>query len=100
LHVSNKKQELLAFTGTWVPGFPVLIAGIHVLLFCVVVCVLFVFVMCPVHNFVLCLVHLTIPVSLDCPFLIDPSVFSNVYLYVSLDCSLLIFTSVFLAINQ
>ena len=30
-------------------------------------------------NFVFCLVHLTIPVSLDCPFLIDPSVFSNVY---------------------
>ena len=79
MHVSNKKQELLAFTGTWVPGFPVLIGGIRVLFFCVVVCVLFVFVMCPVHNFVLCLVHLTIPVSLVCPFLIDPSVFSNVY---------------------
>jgi hypothetical protein len=27
-----------------------------------------------------------LPVSLDCPFLIAPSVFSNVYLPVSLDC--------------
>jgi hypothetical protein len=41
-----------------------------------------------------------LPVFLDCPFLIDPSVFSNVYLYVSLDCTLMIVTSVFLAINQ
>jgi hypothetical protein len=30
LHVSNKKQELLAFTGTWVPWFPGLIGGIRV----------------------------------------------------------------------
>jgi hypothetical protein len=30
LHVSKKKQELLAFTGTWVPGFPGLIGGIRV----------------------------------------------------------------------
>ena len=29
--------------------------------------------------FVLCLVHPVIPVSLDCPFLIVPSVFSNVH---------------------
>jgi len=93
-----RNRNCLSFTGTWVPGFPGLIGGI--LLFCVVVCVLFVFVMCPVPNFVLCLVHLTIPVSLDCPFLIGPSVFSNVCLYVSLDCPLLIVTSVFLAINQ
>ena len=70
------------------------------LLFCVVLCVLFVFVMCPVPNFVLRLVHITIPISLDCPFLIGPSVFSNVCLYVSLDCPLLIVTSVFLTINQ
>ena len=27
-----------------------------------------------------CLVHPMLPVSLDCPFLIAPSVFSNVYL--------------------
>jgi hypothetical protein len=71
------------------------------LLFCVVVCVLlFVFVMCSVANIVLRPVHLALPVSVDCPFLIGPSVFSNVYLYVSLDFPLLIVTSVFLAINQ
>jgi hypothetical protein len=29
--------------------------------------------------FVLCLVYPALPVSLDCPFLIAPSVFSNVY---------------------
>jgi hypothetical protein len=34
-------------------------------------------------------------VSLDCSFLIAPSVFSNVYLSVSLDCSFLIAPSVF-----
>jgi hypothetical protein len=27
------------------------------------------------------IVHIVLPVSLDCPFLIVPSVFSNVYLY-------------------
>jgi len=31
--------------------------------------------------FVLCLVYHMLPVSLDCPVLISPSVFSNVYLY-------------------
>jgi hypothetical protein len=31
-----------------------------------------------------------LPVSLDCPFLIAPSVFSNDYLPVSLDCPFLI----------
>ena len=30
--------------------------------------------------FVLCLVYHMVPVSLDCPFLIAPLVFSNVYL--------------------
>jgi hypothetical protein len=29
--------------------------------------------------FVLCLVYPVLPVSLDCPFLISPSIFSNVY---------------------
>jgi len=42
------------------------------LVFCVVFCVLF--------AFVLCLVCPMLPESLDCPFLIAPSVFSNVYL--------------------
>jgi hypothetical protein len=32
--------------------------------------------------FLLCLLHLTLSVSVDCPFLIDPSVVSNVYLHV------------------
>jgi hypothetical protein len=41
--------------------------------YCVVFFVLFVFV--------LCLVYPMLPVSLDCPFLIAPSVFSNVYLF-------------------
>ena len=78
-----------------------LVGSVLPIFFCVVACaLLFVFVMCSVPNFVLCLVHLTLPVFLDCPFLIDPSVFSNVYLYVSLDCTLMIVTSVFLAINQ
>ena len=36
-----------------------------------------------------------LPVSLDCPFLIVHSVFSNVYLPVSLDCPFLIDPSVF-----
>ena len=35
------------------------------------------------------------PVSLDCPYLIAPSVFSNVYLPLSLDCPYLIAPSVF-----
>ena len=35
--------------------------------------------------FVLCLVYPMLPVSLDCPFLIAPSVFSNVYLETSCD---------------
>ena len=30
--------------------------------------------------FVLCLVYLMLPISLDCPFLIAPLVFSNIYL--------------------
>jgi len=40
------------------------------LVFCVVFFALF--------AFVLCLVYLMLPVSLDCPFLISPSGFSNV----------------------
>jgi len=41
---------------------------------CLVFCVVFLFV------FILCLVCPILPVSLDCPFLIALSVFSNVYL--------------------
>ena len=62
-----------------------------------VVCVLW----CQTHI-VLCFcfvflrfVYPVLPVSLDCPYLIAPSVFSNVYLPVSLDCPYLIAPSVF-----
>ena len=39
-------------------------------------------------QYILCcvflrLVYLMLPVSLDCPFLIAPSVFSNVYLHIT-----------------
>jgi hypothetical protein len=44
-------------------------SGVRHIVFCVFV--LFVFV--------LCLVYPVLPVSLDCPFLIAPSVISNVY---------------------
>ena len=37
-----------------------------------------------VFFFVLCLVYPMLPISLDCPFLIAPSVFSNVYLIIEL----------------
>ena len=39
-------------------------------------CVVFLFCL----YFVLCLVYAMLPVSLDCPFLITPSVFSDIYL--------------------
>ena len=60
-----------------------------------------------VFVFALCFVYPMLPVSLDCPFLIAPSVFSNIYLFsfvlclvypmlpVSLDCPFLIASSVF-----
>ena len=41
-----------------------------------------------------------LPVSLDCPCFIAPSVFSNVYLPVSLDCPCLIVPSVFSNVYQ
>jgi hypothetical protein len=53
-------------------------------------------ILCCIWCFVcLRLVCLLLPVSLDCPFLIAPSVFSNVYLPVSLECPFLIVSSVF-----
>ena len=36
---------------------------------------------CALFVFVLCLVYLMLPVSLDCPFVIAPSVFFNFYQY-------------------
>jgi hypothetical protein len=47
---------------------------LNVLLFCAMMFVLFVFV--------LCFVYPMLPVSLDCPFVIVPSVFFNIYLAV------------------
>jgi hypothetical protein len=44
-------------------------------------CVVFFVVLC---VFVLCLVYPMLLVSMDCPFLIAPSVFSNVYLFCGL----------------
>ena len=49
------------------------------LVFCDVLFVLFVFVLCHVCPMLL--------VSLDCPFLIAPSVFSNVYLHALRNCN-------------
>jgi hypothetical protein len=49
-----------------------------ILAFCVVLCLYLLFV------FALCLVCPILPVSLDCPFLIASSFFSNVYLYIPL----------------
>jgi hypothetical protein len=57
-------------------GLPSVFGGIrvaHLLSFCVVLCRFVLFV------FVLCLMCPLLPVSLDCPFLIAPSVFSNVH---------------------
>ena len=61
-------------------GSPMVFGGVSVahLEFSSVCCVFVLFV------FVLCLVCPMLPVSVDCPFLIAPSVFSNVYLFVCL----------------
>jgi hypothetical protein len=72
--VSYKKQEL-----------PILGEHMGSLLFFfgeVSVAHLFNFLCCvfALFIFVLCLVYTMLPVSLDCPVLIAPSVFSNVYL--------------------
>jgi hypothetical protein len=56
------------------------------LVFSAVFSVLFFLVLCPVYPM--------LPVSLDCPFLITPSVFSNVYLYKSI--AFLIFLLLFI----
>ena len=70
--MSYKKQELLTLRGLL--GSHEAFAEVNVAhIFSFLICVVFVFVLL---VFVLCLVLL---VSLDCPFLIAPSVFSNVY---------------------
>ena len=72
LVVSYKKQELLTFREH--QGSPPVFGGIHV-------AHLFNFLSGVLFVFVLCLVYPMLPVSLDCSFLITPSVFSNVYLH-------------------
>ena len=72
--VSYKKQKLLKRSKHLGSRFVVGSELLVVLVFCVVVCFYVLFV------FVLCLVCPILPVSLDCPFLITPSVFSNDYL--------------------
>jgi len=72
--VSHKRQELLAFHCTWVNSWFLVGSVLFMfLVFSVVFFVLFVFV--------LCLVYPILAVSLDCPFLFDPSVFSNIHSY-------------------
>ena len=67
--IFNDSSRVLAF----ILDFQVLLIF---LVFCVVLWLLFVFF----FIFVLCLVYPILPVSLDCPFLIVTSVFSNIYL--------------------
>jgi hypothetical protein len=66
-------KNCLPFAGAWFcPWFLVVSVLVIILVICVVFFVLFVFI--------LCLVCWTLPISLDCLFLIAPSVFSKVYL--------------------
>ena len=68
-----RNRNCLHFERIWVhPQFLVGSMLLILLVFCVVFFVLFVFV--------LYLVYPMLPVSLDCPFLIAPSVFSSLYL--------------------
>ena len=65
-------------------GLSFLIAPSVFSFICHVSCVPYLFVDCPFgilsHLFVLCLVYPMVTVSLDCPFVIAPSVFSSIYL--------------------
>jgi hypothetical protein len=68
LKIADKRQELLTLREHM--GSAQVLVG-SMLLFILVFCVVFVFV--------LCLVYSMLPGSLDCLFLISPSVFSKVY---------------------
>ena len=63
---------------------PVVCRKAHVqLCFLACICISYCVALCfALFVFVLCFVHPMLPVSLDFPFLIAPSVFSNVYLTV------------------
>jgi len=74
--VYHKRQDYLPFASTWVhsrflAGSVLLIS----LVFCVVLHFYFLFICA------LCLLRLMLSVSLDCPFLITPLDFSNLYLF-------------------
>jgi hypothetical protein len=74
--VSYAKHKLLTLrANTWVHSGFLGSALLIPLVFCVVFFGFFVFVLCFVPKCFLCM-------SLNCPFLIVPSVFSNIYLYV------------------
>jgi len=75
--MSYKKLELLA--STWV-HLRFILAGSVLFIFSLWFCALFVFVLCHVSPM--------LPMALDCPFLIAPSVVSNVYLDIFEDESL------------
>ena len=77
MRVSYKSKARLTLRQHLVPpkflvGFILMIC----LVFCIVLCLLFVFIMC--------LVRLMLPVTPDCSFLNEPSVFSDVYYEYSL----------------
>ena len=68
---------------SWVPRFTPVFSVIHV-------AHLFSFLCYVLFFFVMCLVYLMLPISLDCPFLVVPLVYCNVYkghmIYVHLFC--------------
>ena len=68
--ISYKKQELLTLRDHL--GWSSVTVGVRIAHHFSVLCSV-------VFVFVLCLVHPMLPVFLDCPFMIAPSVFSNVY---------------------
>jgi hypothetical protein len=61
----------------WSPGFTPRYLMVSVLIIFLVFCFIFIFLFC-LSSF--CVLYPMLPVSLDCPFLVTPSVFSNVYL--------------------
>ena len=79
-----RSKNCLAFASTWV-HLQVLVRSVMLipLVFCVVFYVLcfMCYVLCVLFVVVLCIVCPMLPVSLDCSFLISPSVLSNVELF-------------------
>jgi hypothetical protein len=73
LYLIHKKQKIHSLVPEFTPSFCWWSVLLIFLALCVVFFALFVFV--------LCIVYPMLPVSLDFPFLIAPSVFDNVYLH-------------------